>query len=46
MGSLFDDLKQGLEQAIEYEKRREKSLSEHIYDTASDLDEPEFVVEK
>lgn len=24
MGSLFDDLKQGLEEAIEYEKDREK----------------------
>lgn len=35
MGSLFDDLKQGLEEAIEYEKDRESSRK-NIYDNASE----------
>ena len=35
MGSLFDDLKQGLEEAIEYEKGQGKARV-NIYDNASE----------
>lgn len=37
MGSLFDDLKQGLEEAIEYEKGQGKALCADIRHSANEI---------